>query len=319
MNILNLFAKSYGFLRNYKGIPFWVFTPLRRFIRYWANKLLPLYLRRTAVREGAPKEGVIISLTSFPARIATVWQVVKSLRNQTILPEKIILWLSRQQFPTRDSVPRSLWEQVDTLFEIRMVDDDIRSHKKYYYAMREFPGKTIVTCDDDIYYHPDMLAALLKGSWLYPSCVVANVTKRLRFDDRGNLLPYSQWETGVEAYATDNLVQIGVGGVLYPPHCLDETVLDRPLFMDICPLADDIWLNAMARKKGTPVVQSALSILPLPIKNEGSSLTAINVGESMNDRQIGRVRSCFKEKGWKDVYSAEYKLNILNGGGGVGS
>ena len=118
----------------------------------------------------------------------------------------------------------------------------------------------------------------------------------------------------MEAYATDNLVQIGVGGVLYPPHCLDETVLDRPLFMDICPLADDIWLNAMARKKGTPVVQSALPILPLPIKNEGSSLTAINVGENMNDRQIGRVRSCFKEKGWKDVYSTEYKSNILNGG-----
>ena len=316
MNILNLFAKSYGLLRNYKGIPLWVFTPLRRFIRYLANKLLPLYLRRTALRGLVPKEGVIISLTSYPARIETVWQVVKSLKNQTILPEKIILWLSRQQFPTRDSVPRSLWEQVDTLFEIRMEDDDIRSHKKYYYAMREFPDKTIVTCDDDIYYHPDMLAALLNGSWLYPNCVVANVTKRLRFDDRGNLLPYSQWETGVEAYATDNLVQIGVGGVLYPPHCLDETVLDRPLFMDICPLADDIWLNAMARKKGTPVVQSALSILPLPIKNEGSSLTAINVGESMNDRQIGRVRSCFKEKGWKDVYSAEYKLNILKKEGG---
>ena len=318
MNILNLFTKSYGLLCNYRGIPFWALTPFRRFVRYWANKALPLYLRRTAVRDLIPKEGVILSLTSYPARIETVWQVVKSLKNQTILPERIILWLSKRQFPTQDSIPHSLWEQVDTLFEIRMVDDDIRSHKKYYYAMREFPDKAIVTCDDDIYYHPDMLAALLKGSWLYPNCIVANVTKRLRFDDAGNLLPYFQWETGIEVYAVDNLVQIGVGGVLYPPHCLDAMVLDRPLFMDICPLADDIWLNAMARIKGTPVVQSALSILPLPIENNASSLTSVNVGENMNDRQIERLRSYFREKGLDDVYSVEYKLNILNGGG-VGS
>ena len=148
-----------------------------------------------------------------------------------------------------------------------------------------------------------MLAALLKGSRLYPNCIVANVTKRSKYDNTGNLLPYVQWENDVKAYAKDNLIQIGVGGVLYPPYSLDTITLDRSLFMDISPLADDIWLNAMARIKGTPVVQSALTILTLPIKNDGSPLTAVNVGENMNDRQIESIRSYFKGKGLGDVYS----------------
>ena len=134
MNLLNLFTGLYGKLHSYPGVPYWGLTPLRKIVRFAANKYLPLYLSQSLPKNGKPEPGVVISFTSFPARIADVWQVVKSLKNQTVLPEKIILWLSKEQFPTKSTIPDSLCQEEDKLFEIRMVDEDIRSHKKFYYV-----------------------------------------------------------------------------------------------------------------------------------------------------------------------------------------
>ena len=187
MNALNIFTKAYSKLNNYPGVPYWVLTPLRKLVRYGANRILPNYLKRKRVSQGEKGNGVILSLTSFPARINNVWQVVESLKNQSILPEKIILWLSKEQFPSKDTIPESLWKEEDVLFEIRIVKDDIRSHKKFYYVMQEFPGKVFITCDDDIYYHPDTLKYLIRGSQLFPGCIIANITRQIRFGEDGDL------------------------------------------------------------------------------------------------------------------------------------
>ena len=92
MNFLNLFSRLYARLHNYPGVPFWVLTPLRKIVRYGANRILPRYLEKAHTHRGTIENGVIISFTSFPARINDVWKVVESLKNQSILPEKIILW-----------------------------------------------------------------------------------------------------------------------------------------------------------------------------------------------------------------------------------
>ena len=49
-------------------------------------------------------------------------------------------------------------------------------------------------------------------------------------------------------------MQTGVGGVLYPPHSLDEKMLDPSLFMALAPTVDDVWFWAAAVSKGTYVV-----------------------------------------------------------------
>ena len=41
---------------------------------------------------------VIISLTSFPKRIDTVYLTIKTLLNQTVKPQKVVLWLAKNQF-----------------------------------------------------------------------------------------------------------------------------------------------------------------------------------------------------------------------------
>lgn len=308
MNTLDLYTKAYSLLHNYPGVPYWGLTPFRKLVRFGANKMLPRYLAKPRPFKGVKENGVIISFTSFPARINNVWQVVESLKNQSVLPEKIILWLSKEQFPTHESIPDSLWKEEDSLFEIRMVEEDIRSHKKFYYVMQEFPDKAFVTCDDDIYYHPDMLKCLVDGSKQFPGCVVANTTRKIGFDGAGSLMPYKQWEVNQKAYSSENLIQIGVGGVLYPPKTLHALTTRKDLFFSLTPMADDIWLNCMARLNGTSIVQSSMNIQPLPIESNSPSLSSANKGQNKNDVQLKQLKAFLVNNGLPDVYCATYKI-----------
>lgn len=315
MNKLNFYTKLYGRLHNH-GMPFWVMTPARRLVRYLANKQLPKYLSKQQKIRPRTEPNLIISFTSFPKRADNLWKVVESLKHQSVLPEKIILWLSKDQFLTKESIPQSLREQGDDLFEIRMVEKDVRSHEKYYYALLEFPEKTIITCDDDIYYDCDMVRRLVETAKIYPQCIIANHTVRITFDQQGEPLPYLQFGKDVKPFDSDNLMQLGVGGVLYPPHCLHELVTDIETFTKVAPLSDDIWLSTMARLKGTPVVRTIKDPLVLPISSNAPTLSSVNNGiQNMNDVQISQIRAWLRKKGLKDVFSSSCQVKCSVRGG----
>lgn len=306
MNILDLFTNTYGVLRNYNHFPTWLLSPIRVIIRKLANRYLPIYLYKPIRRKGKVKKELIVSLTSFPARINDVWKVVECLKNQTVLPEKIILWLSKDQFPSENDIPKELKKQIDDLFEIRMVDGDIRSHKKYYYMLRDFPNKDFITCDDDVYYDSKMIERLIVTALSFPQCIIANKTSKICFYDDGNVRPYREWRDNEEPLSSCNLLQIGVGGVLYPHGTLHEITSNMDLFWTLSPLADDIWLNAMSRLKHTPVVQTRDSKLVLPITSKAPSLHSVNNGENMNDRQIQSIRDFMKDNCFPDIYSSSF-------------
>lgn len=311
MFIFKALNNIYGLLGTYTYLPFWFLTPIRIVVRSLANWYYPRYLKRPVNNYGNRERNLIVSFTSFPERINDVWMVVECLKRQTLLPEKIILWLSKEQFHTTNDIPNNLKQCEDSLFEIRMVDEDIRSHKKYYYVMSEYPNKSFITCDDDVFYHPDMIKDLVEASHKYPNCIIANVSSEMSFGNDGTLLPYVQWKGNFKPYASNNRVQIGIGGVLYPPYCLNEHVLEKQLFLRLAPLADDLWLSMMARLNKTPVVQSKRSRLTLPIENGSPTLSSINNGEkNMNDVQIERMREWLRNEGLPDIYNRNWNVGF---------
>lgn len=308
MNVLKVLTYIYGVEKNYFGMPYWVMTPVRRLTRAIANYSLPKYLSKPLIRNGIVEKDLIVSLTSFPARINDVWMVIECLKRQSLLPEKVFLWLSKEQFPSREDVPYNLRVLEDPFFEIRFVDGDIRSHKKYYYALKEFPNKTIITVDDDVFYNPNTIEKLVSTSKRFPQCIISNHTSEIIFDNNGNVVPYQKWNGNVSPFSSSNLLQIGVGGVLYPPNCLHELVTRKDLFLELAPLADDLWLNAMARLKGTPIVQTSDYKIPLPIESKTPSLTSVNNGGNMNDKQIKNIRTYLISNGLLDVYSSKCQI-----------
>jgi hypothetical protein len=295
----NIYSKIYGDNIFFKKIRIYSF--MRFMIRFLANVIIPAYYFLTRnnsiakLRESKQVSNrIIVSLTTYPLRINKVWIVIESILRQSIKPDKIIIWLSKEQFSSLIQLPLRLLDQRDRGLEIRLVEGDIRSHKKYFYAIKEFPYDYILTIDDDIIYRTTMVEELYNYSLLYPKTVISQYSSKMMWSD-GKLVQYSKWEREyVENHPNFNTFFGSGGGVLFPPHSLSTYVTNMTLFISLTPTADDVWLNAMCRLNRTMIATTNSRSLLLPIFFwEKDSLSNINVGSNQNDEQIISVREYF--------------------------
>lgn len=201
---------------------------------------------------GNTKEhSIVVSLTTYDKRINDVYLCIESLFQQTLKADKIILWLSRKNFPTGD-LPEILRLQQARGLQVEFRDEDLGSYKKIVYALQSYPDSLIVTVDDDILYPPDMLDQLYRAYVASPGIVYSHRAYQIATRRNGDLNPYDKWKlAGDDGVASPLIFPTGVAGVLYSPGVFDENVLDSEMFMRLCPNADDIWLKAMTLKKGT--------------------------------------------------------------------
>ena len=299
MNAIDLYIKTFQTLYSPNRRADKLLSQLRYLVRHIANKHLSTLLdkppadTRCATRD--PR--VVVSLTSFPARIDSVWQVVENMKRQTVQPGKIILWLSEEQFPHADSVPRSLTDRTDDMFELRIVPGDLRSHKKYCYAFREFPDHNIILVDDDIYYPTTTVEQLLAAHARHPEAVICRYGCVPRYGADGSLLPYTEWPFCRGPHTAGNIFFGSGGGTLIVPRTMHPDVTDSCLFMRLAPTADDIWLNAMARLARTPIVKLPSGII-MEIENRRRvSLHQVNVLQHKNDEQIANVVRHYAQRG----------------------
>ena len=204
-----------------------------------------------------PEQQVIVSLTSFPAAIAYATKAIQSVLHGSVLPDKVVLYLTVSQFG-ENGIPKELreLEASNPIFEIRNYDRDIRSYRKLIPALQDFPDAVIVTIDDDVAYHPNMLRDLLRLHAQIPVAILAHRAKRMKPGK-----PYRQWSKYrwydflfKRIHSGFKNIQTGVGGVLYPPYALDTEMLDVEAFTRIAPTTDDIWFWAAAVANGTPIV-----------------------------------------------------------------
>lgn len=248
------------------------------------------------------KPQVIVSFTSFPGAINFAPGVVESLLAGSVLPDRIVLYITGSQFGEGDMPEKLLeLEKDNEIFEIRNFDRDIRSYRKLVPALRDFPEDIIVTVDDDVAYHPHMLRDLLRMHEKFPGEIIAHRAKKLRLGK-----PYRKWKkyrwydflTKKHRLRFDTM-QTGVGGVLYPPHSLREDMIDESRFTELAPTADDIWFWAA-------VVANGRKIVPVPFgynkprslgKPKELSLKAVNFksGTDRNRSQLEAVISRYPE------------------------
>ena len=127
------------------------------------------------------KPQVIVSLTSFPAAIPYAAKAIQSILQGNILPDKVILYLTFAQFG-EEGIPQELADMAkqNPLFEIRDYSRDIRSYRKLIPAIKDFPDAIIVTIDDDVAYHKNMLRDLLRLHEQMPDAVLAHRAKLMK-------------------------------------------------------------------------------------------------------------------------------------------
>lgn len=221
---------------------------------FFKYKLYPYKLKRAGVcavkpnnmsirEETIDDKRLIISLTSFPARMKYLHKGLYSLMNQDFKPNMIILWLSKEQF-TNIKIPDEVLELKKYGLTIRYVDGDIRSYKKLIPALHEFPNDIIVTADDDLYYPTDWLRKLVEAYRRNPKSIHCHMITRL-YIKNGYIHAIKRKKTMKDTFSYFNKI-LGVSGILYPPHSLSQEVMNENVFLKIAPTSDDVWFWAMA-------------------------------------------------------------------------
>ena len=258
---------------------------------------------------------LILSLTSYPARIQFVPSVLESLLSQSRPADLIVLYLSADQFPQRDGdLPDALLQaKANQQLEIRWVNGDLKPHKKYFYAFREYPDDIIVTVDDDVFYEPVLLERLWETHLQFPDAVVAGQTHLITLDRSGQPNPYKYWlrrTFGFENGPSMQLFAVGIGGVLYHPRWFPEELYNEEVIRKTCLTADDLWLKTMELAAGIPVVFSpASTFLRIVPGSQKTSLYQYNLDQDRNDESLAAIRD------WADsFYGKDFFSSRLAGG-----
>lgn len=228
---------------------------------------------------------VIISLTSFPRRFPKLDLCLKSLFNQKMKADRIVLWLGDDASAEDAEALRSRYSGYG-LEVFRDEENNYFSHKKYYYVMRDCPDAVVVTADDDLIYPPDWLCTLYRSYREHPDCISARRVCRIVWDDDGKPKPYVCWPGDVKAREpSHDLVATTGAGALFPPGCLGKEVLSHETFMAKARTADDLWLKIMAVLKDVKVVWAENNmIMPTTINlNQDVELANENVRNGKND------------------------------------
>lgn len=227
---------------------------------------------------------IIASLTSFKERIYDVHFAIYSIFKQSIKPNKIILWLAKNEFPNKfDDLPKILLKFVDIGLSIEWIDN-FKSYKKLLPALSLYKDKIIITFDDDIYYHKDSIKNLYISYLKEPNYLHCHRAHQITFVNN-KIAPYNNWIKCIKGEDTSYLNWItGGASALYTINTLNDLVFDYNLAQKLTPSADDIWFWTMALINKTKI---------RVVKNNFSNIISTNI-----DRAMGKTN--------------EYKLSNIN-------
>lgn len=204
------------------------------------------------------KERIIVSLTTYPKRIATTTKALERIFAQSLKPDKIVLWLSEDNFPEKEQeLPLVLLAMKQRGLEIKWCQGDIRSYKKLVPALKEYPNDIIITLDDDLFYDLELIEKLYNSYQKYPKAISAMRTHKIQLNEQGEIDVYANWVKDCSEYIAEprkDLFATTGAGTLFPPAIFSEEVLDEKIFMELAPTADDMWVKTMALKFQVPIV-----------------------------------------------------------------
>lgn len=232
---------------------------------------------------------VVVSLTSYPARLGQLHLVIRSLLHQSLSPREIVLYLGTDT--KEQDIPVALRQLEKYNFTIKTGYEDLKPHKKYLFAMEEYPEDAIIAVDDDVIYDSNFVKDLYNCHKKNPNCVCARRVHGMIKDSKGQIKSYNEWnwECTEILEPSHQLFSTGCGGALYPAKILPQEAFDVEAIKTHCLNTDDVWLKFMELRSDVKVVFTNSKVIhPLTIRNsQASALMHTNTaGENRNDINI---------------------------------
>ena len=250
-------------------------------LRDWAansqRETIYLLTRSRYVVQRPEYTDVVVSMTSYPARIRHAWIAIESLFRQDYPVFSIVLVLTKSQFPGL-RLPGKIRHQQKRGLTIIWVDKDGRSSDHIWPAYSMFKGSRIVSVDDDKFFPPHLLSSLVEESTRFPKAIIGARGWQM-FPVDGRLEFGNGWTRADTASPSHSLFIPPGNGTLYPPGSLPPVAGDFDLMTTVCPTADDVWFWATATMFGSkfrclgmpphPPVMKQLATESLASLNEG--------------------------------------------------
>ncbi len=236
---------------------------------------------------------IIVSLTSYPARINNLQPMLNSLFAQTRQPDKIILWLADTEFAGKEAdLPQYL---IDLQQQGKIFIEwckDLKPHKKYFYALQKYRNDIVITVDDDLLFAPDMVECLLDSYAEFPHAVSAMRSHIMRLED-GKFAKYNRFDgeqNKLIRIPSMRLLATNGAGSLFPPNLLKFKYFDEKLITELCLNTDDLWLKIIEVLSGVPVVQARAHSKLIYVENsQDCALWHLNTRADGNDISLGKI------------------------------
>ena len=203
-------------------------------------------------------EKYIVSFTSFGKRFDDACKMIFGLQKQTYKNFHLVMTIFEGDM--KDITPNLQLLIDNDVLEVIIAPENLCPHLKYFYAMKKYWDKPIITLDDDRIYSANTIETLVRKfeSLNYKSIVSNCAVKMTR---RGNCLDdRRKWCVPKMRLAPDEKSYIamaeGFAGILYPPECFKDLDKEIPNIKN-CLFDDDLYLKVMGIKNRIPVTQTS--------------------------------------------------------------
>ncbi len=236
--------------------------------------------------------GPVVSLTTFGKRIDSVFYTIESIARGQQLPSRLTLWLNHEEYDSE--LPNSLKRLQYRGLDIRACTDR-GPHKKYLPEVQAYPDLDVpfVTADDDTLYPRYWLNNFKMAYEKDSSNIYCYRAHRIGLTTNSHFAPYKSWQKCLSKRPSHLNFSTGDCGVLFPPKMRQILHSAGEGFLELCPKADDIWLNYHALKFNIPVsqiVRVPKRFYEVPGTRDGA-LSAFNNGQGGNDKQLSNTYS----------------------------
>ena len=248
---------------------------------------------------------LLVSMTSYPARIYGIYEVFISLLNQSADTSsyQCFLTLAKEEFINGEKdLPVNIQKLIKNGWIKLIWYHNIYSHKKLMPILQNYPENDILIVDDDIIRTNKFIEIFQKEHYLHPTDIICG-TFMYYFDKELEMKRLNGYkgEKSREFNAVPNIIfqtarpANGVGGVLYPKHTFsDPRFFDENLYMNLSPTSDESW-------------QYAFNIIENKILRQTSIIIDNSVNTVENSQEINT--SLYKVN--KNKYSLINK-NLIN-------
>ena len=189
--------------------------------------------------------GIIVCFTTLPDRLSYIEKTIESIVEQSLKPDKIVLYLCEDDFNEIPSFLIKLEDKYD-IFDVKLVKENYRSATKLIPALDDYPDDILINIDDDLIYKSDLIKNLVDCYRQFGDKRIYSVAgHRLYFDNKQIL--HKGYEHITYEYDGYDCSFLSGHGTLYPPHIFDGTKIKNfDLMKKMCVTHDELWFWANA-------------------------------------------------------------------------